>query len=257
MGTDLGSDKHKREKFRIRDLAKPSLTVLLVAAIVLLALYSIGILDTGEYHFVDKMEYAEGGFSFTGSLKDGYFNDNGIIVFNEGHTYNGGFTDGRFDGEAVYSDATDKWWLRGEFQSGRFSNGQLFLGDGLTVIYEIVQNTNTVISPTWQYNGGLNERGQNGSGRFTFEDGSIYIGDFMNGLAYGEGMFVDAEGNTLYTGQFLNGFFDGAGVYYSTEGWVYQGDFKEGMFDGEGILFIDDTVVHGIWEKGVQITRFG
>jgi len=251
--------KQPGKPLNVRSISNAVFAVLIIAAVVFLGVVAFGVLDTGVPTFVDGMEYPAGGFYFSGLLKNGYFNDNGFIRFDDGDTYIGGFTDGRFDGEAVYNGgvgADGDWSFDGVFQTGRIGSGVFYLNDGTAVVFDNSKNITDYISQSWQYSGGLNERGQNGMGRFTFEDGSVYTGDFMNGLAFGEGVLTDASGNTVYYGEFVNGLFDGQGVYYSAEGWIYQGNFKNGLFDGEGIVFIDDTVVNGVWEKGVQIIRY-
>ena len=251
--------KQKKKKPTARTVINACAAVILVAVIALLGVYASGLLDGGDLHMVDNVEYTEGGFSFSGGLKDGYFSESGTIYYEDGGIYRGGFIDGRFDGEAVYThydnESNDFWQFDGFFADGQISSGVFQLRDGTIVAYENGQNTRTLISPTWQYDGGVNERGQNGSGRFVFEDGSVYSGDFMNGSAFGEGVLVDAAGNTVYFGEFLNGCFDGQGVYYSPEGWIYQGGFKDGLFEGGGILFMDDIVITGVWKEGVQVSR--
>jgi len=252
------SEKDPGDKSGFRRFINAVFAVFIVAAVVFLGVLTFGVLDSSDTSYVDSMEYPAGGFYFSGTLKDGYFSENGYIRFYSGDSYIGGFTDGRFDGEAVYTGIINEpdnyWQLHGVFQSGRIESGVLYLSDGTKVIFDN-QTSGDYDSPLWHYSGGLNARGQNGTGRFTFMDGSVYSGDFMNGLAFGEGMLVDASGNTVYYGGFINGLFDGEGVYYSPDGWIYQGSFRNGIFDGEGLLFIDDTVVSGVWEKGVQVSR--
>lgn len=242
-----------------RAVKKACAAVVLVAAMAFLGIYASGVLDSGDLYVVDDVEYTAGGFSFSGGMRDGYFSDNGTIYYQDGAVYRGGFIDGRFDGEAVYnhydSGSNDYWQFDGYFMTGQISSGVFQLRDGTIVAYESGQNSRILVSPTWQYDGGMNERGQNGTGRFVFDDGSVYTGDFMNGAALGEGILVDAAGNTVYYGEFLNGCFDGQGVYYSPEGWIYQGGFKSGQFEGEGMLFMDDVVITGVWEEGVQVLR--
>ena len=108
----------------------------------------------------------------------------------------------------------------------------------------------------WNYSGGLNECGQNGEGAFFFVNGFEYRGSFSHGLANGEGVYTAPDGNIIYAGSLKDGLFDGYGLYFSPEGWSYEGSFKEGLFNGEGTVTIDSNTIHGVWEKGVQTTRF-
>jgi hypothetical protein len=79
----------------------------------------------------------------------------------------------------------------------------------------------------------------------------------VRGFAEGVGVYTSAEGKTIYEGEFKEGDFDGQGRYYSPAGWIYEGGFKEGLFEGEGVITISESeTVRGIWERGVQITRY-
>jgi len=249
--------KPKEEKPRLHNRV---IAVLIAAAIIILGVYALGGFDSGSPLTVDQMEYVEGGFTYSGSLKDGHFDDWGVILFDNGDIYEGGFLEGRYNGEAGFSrpDAGDEeiWLFDGVFEGGYVISGTFHMRDGTLVSYDSSPGTETITGSAWQYIGGFNERGQNGVGSFTFYDGAVYTGDFMNGTAFGEGMFIDASGATLYTGEFLNGCFDGQGTYFSPDGWIYRGGFTNGTFDGEGLLFIDGAVIRGVWEAGVQVIRY-
>ena len=233
-----------------------TIRILVLAAIVLMAIYAAGIFDNGGLIYVDKLEYSAGGFDYTGNLLDGKFSGYGMIDFWDGGTYSGGFADGRFSGEAVYSQGGDeddsRWGFTGVFHDGQTGNGAFNFGNGPAITYNRDQYADTFISPVWRYNGRYNERGQNAAGTFTFEDGSVYAGGFLDGSASGEGVLFDSQGNTVYTGSFREGSFNGRGVYYSPEGWTYQGQFEDGLFEGEGEVIIQDSTIRGIWERGVQ-----
>ena len=43
-----------------------------------------------------------------------------------------------------------------------------------------------------------------GIGTFTFSNGSVYSGDFVNGVSHGEGVFTFPDG-AVYEGEFKNG----------------------------------------------------
>lgn len=80
-----------------------------------------------------------------------------------------------------------------------------------------------------------------GKGRFYFEDGSYYDGDWVEGKKQGHGILYYCDGNTkIYEGKWLNDKFSGQGILYnifSEELWVrYEGEFLEGVKNGKGIL---------------------
>ena len=206
--------------------------IMFIVAIVFFGLFAMGVLgDDGVIH-VNQMAYVSGGFTFSGDLRDGLFSGDGTINFQDGSRYNGGFAAGRFEGKATFITEGGEWSFDGIFQNGRASQGTFFLNDGAEIAFDRNQPENEISGSDWQYRGNFNERGQNGHGVFAFFDGSVYEGEFFDGLAHGPG------------------------VYTSSEGWIYEGNFKDGMFDGEGKITEGNSINRGIWEKGVQITRY-
>jgi hypothetical protein len=228
--------------------------VSLVAAVVLSACFALGFFDGEGVSEVRDKDYT--GFTYTGGLRNGRFTGYGSMVFQDGERYSGNFAAGRFDGTGRLACLTGNWNFNGVFQEGRVNSGTFYDHAGESVAYERGETADTLTGYTWSYEGGLSDRGQNGTGTFIFPDGSAYTGGFLRGLAEGEGIYSDASGRTVYTGGFKEGKFDGWGKYFSLEGWVYEGGFKDGLFDGEGAMTADTETVRGVWEKGVQVTRY-
>ena len=228
-------------------------TLTLIAAVVLLAFYSTGRLDGDGVRFVDGIEYESGGFTYHGGLKEGHFEGAGVISFDGGARYNGHFINGRFEGSGVYYDG---WRFDGELANGKITGGTFQNENGETVVYDPSSGEIMFAGRDWNYDGGFNERGQNGEGTFRFQDGSVYVGDFYNGLAEGEGIYLDALGNLIYSGGFVNGLFDGQGEYHSPEGWSYSGGFAYGLFNGEGVYKNGSEMIKGFWENGVQTINY-
>lgn len=70
-------------------------------------------------------------------------------------------------------------------------------------------------------------------GKSFFRDrkkGTLYVGDFRDGLYYGFGKLVDSEGE--FKGYFLNGLKDGPGHLKKPEGGEFQGIWSKGVFQG-------------------------
>lgn len=223
-----------------------------VAAIVTICI-ALGI-SSGRVSEVREKDYD--GVAYTGGLLGGRFDGKGLARFGGGERYYGGFADGRFDGQGVFS-SSERWDFDGTFEDGQILGGIFRDVGGETILYARGETTDTLIGRSWQYEGALGESGQNGEGVFMFADGSTYSGRFFQGLADGEGTYTDASGNVVYEGGFKNGQFDGEGRYYSPEGWVYEGGFADGLFDGDGTILTEDAdVIRGVWERGVQVTRY-
>ena len=244
----------------LREKSALVVSVLFAATIAFFAIFALGANNSDSVTNVSGKEYGFDEFEFSGQLKDGLFSGNGTINLKDNAVFTGNFNEGRFYGYGAYyknsSINTSDWHFKGVFQDGRARDGTFYFDDDAAIDVSRGSSTVTLAGPSWQYSGGISERGQNGSGSFTFQDRSVYIGGFRNGLANGEGKYFDAEGKIIYTGGFRNGVFDGQGVYYSPDGWLYKGSFKDGMFDGEGRLVDDRLIAYGLWEKGVQIRRY-
>lgn len=91
---------------------------------------------------------------------------------------------------------------------------------------------------------------KNGSGTFTWENGSKYTGEFKNGSMHGQGTFYFGAGNagTKYVGEFKNGFIDGIGTWAWSNGEKYIGESKYNKMHGKGTYYYTDgTVKKGTW----------
>jgi hypothetical protein len=228
--------------------------ILLIVVVALLACFALGVFDGNSVSRVYDEDYND--FTFSGNLRNGRFTGHGSMEFQDGELFVGNFAAGRFDGKGTMYCADNKWSFDGYFRDGRVGSGEFQSQGGETVTYNRGETTDTLIAYTWTYEGGFTENGQNGTGTFTFADGSFYVGGFMQGLAEGEGTYTAASDGAIYSGGFKEGRFDGYGTYISPEGWTYEGNFKDGLFDGVGILFSETESTRGVWEEGIQVTRY-
>ena len=86
------------------------------------------------------------------------------------------------------------------------------------------------------YEGCVNYEGNpNGEGKWTYSNGSIYIGMFKDWKFHGSGELTYANGNK-YVGSFKNDMFSGQGKYTFTNGNRYVGSFENNMFSGQGTM---------------------
>ena len=65
-----------------------------------------------------------------------------------------------------------------------------------------------------------------GIGKYYYDDGNYYIGQWKNGLGNGEGVLYFKDGRVIYDGEFVNDKFDGRGKFYEPDGGHYIGQFK-------------------------------
>ncbi len=113
---------------------------------------------------------------------------------------------------------------------------------------------------TYEKNADLSaiEATPNGVNKKNFNDGSIYEGEFVNGLPSGNGKLTTPEGKIItgtfyvgnvsygkiiykdgneYTGNFLNNIPTGKGYLEKADGSYYKGEFVNGKINGEGVVY--------------------
>ena len=77
-------------------------------------------------------------------------------------------------------------------------------------------------------------------GTFTWEGGTIYIGEWKDGQKNGQGTQLYGSetqwAGDKYVGQFKSGEFHGQGTYIFSSGDIYAGGFKDNQTSGQGIL---------------------
>ena len=228
------------------------IAITVIAVVLFFAAYGLGLIGGDEIRSVHNEDFSE--FYYSGDLRNGRFTGHGVINFTDGSYYYGNFTAGRFDGEGTYSSKN------GFSFSGKFIDNQIFVGSFIYPRTEIKYAWGKVdddfSGEGWAYSGFLGNEGQSGYGVFTYNNGTIYRGNFTNGLADGEGRLSLTRGELIYKGNFKAGLFDGYGLFVSPDGWSYEGGFKNGLFDGAGFLTIGDDIIHGVWSEGLQVVRY-
>jgi hypothetical protein len=70
-------------------------------------------------------------------------------------------------------------------------------------------------------------------GTLSISGGSLYVGEFKDGLFHGKGTSTNQSG-TKYVGEFKGGRFDGQGTLTFKDGADYIGGFRDGVFHGQG-----------------------
>eukprot|EP01036_Dinobryon_divergens_P022288 gene22288-30531_t len=125
------------------------------------------------------------------------------------------------------------------------------------------------------YVGNLDKSGQkHGIGRFIYENGDEYEGEWANDKKHGKGIYRMVNGDVfegefkdgqrcgrgtykyasgaLYSGDFRNNKMHGHGTYVYNSGAKYIGAFAVDKMHGEGALyFLDGTSYRGFWINGI------
>lgn len=94
-----------------------------------------------------------------------------------------------------------------------------------------------------------------GGGRFDFDDGGTFYGDWRDGKAHGHGLCTGPKGMGEYSGAWHMGF-EQSGVYRWSSGNTYEGQWTQGKRHGVGVEIKGNWVYKGEWTQGFK-GRYG
>jgi hypothetical protein len=205
----------------------------------------------------DEIKDAEGNIYF-GDFKDGKLHGKGTMIDSDGDRFEGDWINGDFiNGKVTFTD--------GSTEEGCFQNYELH-GKGICVFIDDdgVENImdghfeeGEFIHGKYTYVNQCIEEGYfidyelNGKGKCTWESGSYYEGDWVNGTQTGKGTFIWSDGDK-YEGDWLDGNQTGKGVKHIVSGETIlreEGSFVDGLLNGEGKIFSEDV----LWEEGLFV----
>ena len=90
------------------------------------------------------------------------------------------------------------------------------------------------------YEGEYKNEKREGYGKYIWESGNYYIGEWLNDNKHGKGIIYYKNGNIKYEGDFVNGKFEGKGKYIWENGEYYKGEWLNGNKHGKGIIYYKD-----------------
>jgi len=187
------------------------------------------------FHGYGVMTYANGD-RYEGNWANDRQEGRGIYFFSNGQRYEGEFVRGRFHGEGTmfYIDGSryEGGWDQGKqhgqgvwvYADGRRSSGIWAFG--------VPQETGVALE-TRQEGAGPYDRNCNavfcrdGTGQYTYSDGSRFLGSFVDGLPEGEGTVYYANGDK-YAGGWEQHAPHGVGTMYYKGGKVYAAEWEYG-----------------------------
>lgn len=184
------------------------------------------------------MIYANGN-RYEGSWLENKPGGYGVFVFVSGDRYEGNFTGGLYEGQGTmyYSDGSR---YEGEWQlNKRHGQGLMHYPDGETVFGQWENDQYIADWSTMTFNGDTtNMRNCNevycdtGVGKFTYKDGSRFIGEFNKGNPEGNGTLFYANGD------------------------LYEGGWKQHAPHGRGVMhYTSGKVVGAIWDFGKPVKK--
>lgn len=106
------------------------------------------------------------------------------------------------------------------------------------------------------YSGSVKDGKMHGKGVFTWPNGDVYIGDFIEDLKTGRGKYEWEDGRT-YVGGVKDSAPHEEGVYTWPDGEMYRGEFHEGWRHGWGMyIWTNGDWYEGEWVRGLM-TGYG
>ncbi|WP_020534593.1 caspase family protein [Lewinella cohaerens] len=197
-----------------------------------------GIFKAGKFHGQGNMKYANGN-TYDGEWRNGHPNGQGSYSFQSNDRYEGQLKNGLFNGTGTmyYADGSR---YEGEWQENK--------RQGLGTLYH---NNGEQINGQWENNQYLADWGRmaysgdttslrncntqncdSGKGKFRYQDGSQYYGDFSQGVP------------------------EGIGSVYYFSGDRYEGGWNRHAPHGKGVMYYaNGKVVGAIWEHGVPVRQ--
>jgi antitoxin component YwqK of YwqJK toxin-antitoxin module len=177
--------------------------------------------------FVDRLRSGFGKITYKNksSYEGQWFNDkrngDGIFIDSVGNKYEGTWVSDKENGKGTYTD------LKNNIYEGVWENGEL--KGNVTIRY---RNKNLYEG---EYNNGLS-----GKGKFSYADGSIYIGEFVKNKRSGYGELSYSFGLT-YKGNFVSNEISGQGDFYDnkTLGKIASGIWKTEKTKEGDLIFIN------------------
>lgn len=187
----------------------------------------------GKPHGRGILQFANGN-KYLGHWVDSFREGEGRLVFAEGHEYRGSFLRNVFHGFGVMTYANGDRY-EGEFQNGRFhGQGTMYYADGSRLESRWEQGvpmqgdarSQQAITGAFDRNCNL-EFCQDGTGNYTYSDGSRYLGEFFKGLPEGQGTTYYINGDR-YSGGWKQHAPHGTGTMYYKSGKVLAAEWELG-----------------------------
>ena len=149
------------------------------------------------------------------------------------------------------SHGTGILYFGNDYYEGQIHNGKLH-GVGVVTIRRA--GGNHVYAGEWK------NSHQTGRGKYTYPNGDVYLGDFIEDEASGHGVYHHSLQDSFHKGEFKNDVMHGMGIYETRDGTKYEsGRFINDKF-AYGHLKVDrphHSVYEGDYNKNKKFNRKG
>ena len=88
-----------------------------------------------------------------------------------------------------------------------------------------------------------------GIGRYNYDNGEYYIGQFKDDSRNGKGIYYYKNGKIKFDCEWYDDQIQGTGIFYYENDEYYKGQWENGMFQGKGIHYYKDGKIkyNGYW----------
>ena len=101
------------------------------------------------------------------------------------------------------------------------------------------------------YKGEFSNGMKNGTGKFTWNNGDSYEGEWLDDKIHGKGILISIKDQSVYKGDFRDGKRHGKGFLRYVNGQWYDGEWRDGKKSGYGKeTFQNGDKYDGYWEDG-------
>ena len=183
-----------------------------------------------------------------------------IITYENGDTYQGGWSDGKWHGQGLWTSGDKKSSYEGNYAFGKrdgkgrmqYSNGDVYEGNWQQGKKHGKGNYHWA-SDGSHYKGDWKEDKRDGVGFMKYTNGDKYMGNWRNDNFEGKGYYLWSDGRK-YEGMFSNGKFEGQGKMKYPDGDYYNGNWKNDLYEGEGEYYVpEEKMVYKIFSKEGEI----
>lgn len=198
----------------------------------------LGNFEDNQINGEGTMNYASGNI-YEGQWLDGKPHGRGLFTYANGDQYDGMFLNGQSEGRGTMRYASGAIYEGEWSKNKRHGQGKMTFEDNQAVQGKWVDDNYIADWSRLAFDGDTTRLRDcrevycaNGPGKYTYRDGSKYVGDFQAGAPHGNGT-----------------------VYYAN-GDRYEGGWADHAPNGKGVMYFrDGREVGAIWESGKPIKK--
>ncbi|GLR18580.1 caspase family protein [Portibacter lacus] len=186
-------------------------------------------------HGKGVMKYKDGSI-YAGDFELNNRQGKGKLTLASGDVYDGHWKNDQLEGQGFveYASGEKKMvnWVNGKIQGSNESNVVLASSKPVIKKEKVQYAKEKVESGSRVYTNCNRVNCGDGEGKYTYKDGSYFVGQFYGGLPQGEGICYYANGDR------------------------YEGGWKNNAPDGEGVMYFASGTVYGaLWSAGYPLKK--